>query len=385
MQHFYPKKQLQYFTTQYVIPHTVTRHDCHASRKIIQFMNKLILIFAFIGIITIHSAKAQQNIRDKFLVDKIYIYDGSLAEYIYDMDNKLIKKIITGQFMEQGQLRDLKNIYIFEYEYGRVSKIIHYDSTHFMFDYETHFFYNPQGQLIRMEGHKDGSIYEHLNYHYENGRVVSIYPDGIMPLQYDTIFYDHAGNVTKRTWSLISNPIWRTNYFEYDNNPRPNFGIDYLFTFQPLAAINTDQTLEMCLSKNNMTKGRGNIWIYTYNEYGLPDTYWPKWESNPSITPTIMTIEYKQITSGISEPARSKLVVYPNPTRGELRVTRGQVNEWTSERINGLQIFDIYGRHISLSSCPLVHSSTITMDISHLPAGVYFLRVGGETVKVVKQ
>jgi hypothetical protein len=29
--------------------------------------------------------------------------------------------------------------------------------------------------------------------------------------------------------------------------------------------------------------------------------------------------------------------------------------------------------------------NTTTLDISHLPSGVYFLRLGTETVKVVKQ
>jgi len=284
----------------------------------------LFLFFALTGITTTNSAKAQQNIRDRFLVDKTYgsTSDGTsyLNEFIYDENNRLIKNIGTNYFFEQGRWRDGKYVFVFEYENERVSKIIHYDSTHFRFDYETHFFYNPQGQLIRMEGHKDGSIYEHLNYHYENGRVVSVYIDGTIPFQYDSIFYDHSGNVTKRVWSLIGNLKWFTDYYKYDNSPKPNLGIDNVIIFSPIGGSGETVNLEMGLSQNNMTKGRGYIWNYTYNEYGLPNTYCLEWEETPALEPMIITIEYKQIDVGIIEPMQSKLVIYPNPTTGELKI-----------------------------------------------------------------
>ena len=342
-------------------------------------MNKLILIFALTGIITINSANAQQNIRDRFLVEKIYREDlpnYCLAEYIYDTDNRLIKRILTGEFIEQGKLRPLKYVNIFEYENDRVSKIIFYDSTHFMFSLDTYFFYNPQGQLIRSEEHIDGSIYL-TNYHYENGRVFRI--DGYNALQYDTIFYDQAGNVTKITRWIREGSLLHTEYFEYDNHPKPNFGIDYLFVFQPLIGHGTAVNDEMGLSQNNMTKGRGNIWNYTYNEYGLPETYEMIFEEAPPLNPQIHSITYKQIEVGISEPVRSKLVVYPNPTIGELRI------EVAGQARNDVEIFDIFGRKQKAESRKQNGEKEMGMDISHLPAGVYFLRIGGETVKVVKQ
>ena len=247
-----------------------------------------------------------------------------------------------------------------------------------MFDYSIHLFYNTEGQLIRKEHYKDGFMTDHLNYHYENGRMVSMYPDGCMPLECDTIFYDDAGNVIKHTTGLI---VWNTNYYEYDNHPKPNFGIDYLFAFQPLPGQGTVASDEMCLSQNNMTKmlTQRESRVYTYNEFGLPETYEIIWEGIPTSDPMIFYITYKQIDLGITEPVQSKLVVYPNPTKGQLTIDNGQLT------IGDIEIFDIYGRNIYSFTRSLAHSSTTNIDISHLPAGIYFLRMGGETVKVVKQ
>ena len=96
-----------------------------------------------------------------------------------------------------------------------------------------------------------------------------------------------------------------------------------------------------------------------------------------------------EIEVGIKEKAegrKQKVEIYPNPTTGELTIewTSGQVDEWAS-----VEVFDVFGR--KLYSCPrsLVHSSTTSIDISHLHPGIYFVRVGfegGESVKkLVKQ
>jgi len=347
-------------------------------------MNKLILIFAFIGITATHSAKAQENIRDKFLVDKIYSSNSNgLVEYIYDVDNKLIKTISTCQGFEQGQSYNYKEVDIFEYENGRVSKIIHYDSSHFKFNYDIYFLYNTEGQLIRSENYMDGSMYKHLNYHYENGRVASAYLDGVMPFQYDSIFYDNAGNVTRRSYYSwgIDGLTWYTDYYEYDNNPRPNLGIDYLFVYPaPIGGSGETLNEERGLSQNNMTKGVGYIWIYTYNEYGLPETFISTWESNnPPLDPLVITIVYREIGAGIIEPVQPKFVVHPNPTNGQLRITNYELRENST-----VEVYDVMGRKQYVGTNLRVCPNETRLDISHLPAGVYFLRVDGETVKVIK-
>jgi len=79
---------------------------------------------------------------------------------------------------------------------------------------------------------------------------------------------------------------------------------------------------------------------------------------------------------GIDELTVSDIKVYPNPTTGELRVTSYELP------VTGIEIFDIYGRNLTPHTSYL--SPHTSFDISHLPAGVYFLRIDGKSYKVIK-
>jgi len=85
------------------------------------------------------------------------------------------------------------------------------------------------------------------------------------------------------------------------------------------------------------------------------------------------------IADAVQEIAEVK--IYPNPTTGKITI-RNQESGMSSE----IEVFDVVGRKL-LSHTPLTsHSSPlIEIDISHLSAGLYFLKIDGKTVKVVKQ
>ena len=81
--------------------------------------------------------------------------------------------------------------------------------------------------------------------------------------------------------------------------------------------------------------------------------------------------------------------IYPNPTKGQLTIDNGQ---WTIEKV---EVYDVVGR--LMMQAPLNHpeggrlpseggagGGSITIDISHLPNGMYFLKVGNEMVKIIK-
>ena len=85
-----------------------------------------------------------------------------------------------------------------------------------------------------------------------------------------------------------------------------------------------------------------------------------------------------------SEPTEVKIIdnqqqnyfVYPNPATRELRIENG---EWGIENV---EIFDIYGRKQKAESKR--QKTEWVINISHLPAGVYVLRIDTQAVKVVK-
>jgi hypothetical protein len=68
--------------------------------------------------------------------------------------------------------------------------------------------------------------------------------------------------------------------------------------------------------------------------------------------------------------------IYPNPTTGKLRIESGKL------KIENVEIYDIYGRKLSQFT---FHDSQVEVDISHLPSGIYFLRINGKTMKLVKK
>ena len=81
-------------------------------------------------------------------------------------------------------------------------------------------------------------------------------------------------------------------------------------------------------------------------------------------------------TLGINESAElSAIKVYPNPTTGELRV------ESTKFRIENIVIYDIFGKVQRIENWKTEN----TIDISHLSAGIYFVKICTEAGEVVRK
>ena len=250
------------------------------------------------------------GIRSEFIVDKIYNYRYRLlAEYIYDDNNRLIKKIGADTLIESNGKIYRKWENEFEYINGRVSKMKNYDLYTDKRTFatgepqeirtETIFEYNSQGRLIKMDG-------ELLNFRYENERVVGSLYENDQWIHSDTMVYDNSGNIIEHIrivpeLTMFGQPIPGTakrtvRYYEYDNKPKPNFGLDYLFTFNPLPYTEVPELIR-ALSNNNMIRATedGYAFVYTYNENGLPETIETKWLGIETTEPMLLRITYKQI------------------------------------------------------------------------------------------
>ena len=70
----------------------------------------------------------------------------------------------------------------------------------------------------------------------------------------------------------------------------------------------------------------------------------------------------------------TRLTVYPNPASNQLTISHCYQKD--------IHIFDMAGREVLSAKAA---TDTIRLNISHLPQGIYFLRAGSETIKVVRK
>jgi hypothetical protein len=84
---------------------------------------------------------------------------------------------------------------------------------------------------------------------------------------------------------------------------------------------------------------------------------------------------------GIGETWHATSVqVFPNPTGGELMIEMGDMGYETCD----ITICDVYGRKHQVSNLKS-QASSLKIDISHLPAGVYFLKIHTEAGEVMRK
>ena len=93
------------------------------------------------------------------------------------------------------------------------------------------------------------------------------------------------------------------------------------------------------------------------------------------------TIDVKMINIGINSVEYMDITIYPNPTKGELRIRNYECG------IMDVEIFDAFGRMQNVESRK--QKSETFVDISHLSSGIYFVKITTEkgviTQKVVKK
>jgi hypothetical protein len=83
----------------------------------------------------------------------------------------------------------------------------------------------------------------------------------------------------------------------------------------------------------------------------------------------------------IDENPKIEVSIYPNPTDGLLWVDCRDALQSISTEI---EIFDIFGRRVDVAHPPL-QGGLRKLDISHLPASIYFVRMTTETGVITKK
>jgi hypothetical protein len=95
-----------------------------------------------------------------------------------------------------------------------------------------------------------------------------------------------------------------------------------------------------------------------------------------------LTISEADITTGTAEMEQKKFVIYPNPVTSELTISLIATGIELTEN-DVIEIFDISGRVVAMHALTLRES--ITINVSALSQGIYFLKIGDNTEKFIKK
>ena len=85
--------------------------------------------------------------------------------------------------------------------------------------------------------------------------------------------------------------------------------------------------------------------------------------------------DYQDIT-GIEDKFTNNVSIYPNPAKDRLYIE-------TESEIEEVIVYDIYGRH-QVTETPS-HQEMISIDISNLNSGVYFVKINIAEGNIVKR
>ena len=155
-------------------------------------------------------------------------------------------------------------------------------------------------------------------------------------------------NSVQLQWSTSEDSAFIRGYYIYRNNIR----------------ITNELLTETIYLDENLPNGEYVYYVKTYREGCVSDT------SNYIVEKIELGVKELEELEGVR--------VFPNPTTGELKVESGKL------KVDNVEVFDVYGKKLS-SNHLITSSSNHQINISHLSAGIYFLKIDNEMVKVIKQ
>ena len=80
---------------------------------------------------------------------------------------------------------------------------------------------------------------------------------------------------------------------------------------------------------------------------------------------------------------KNGIMIFPNPSNDFITITIPELNNGLQPIVHKVQIFDVLGIEV-MSIGARLDQSQQRIDVSHLPAGVYFIRIGDKVEKFVK-
>jgi len=259
-----------------------------------------------------------------------YNPDGTIASHNYDRHNSTITQYIT-------------------YEYSNDTIFVNFNN----FSKLDTLIVNNNGQLLKEHWYK-------MSYEYDSaGNLIKIIANNPT----ETLFVSVTLSNIKSSWRYVNMPEW---FYTVCGNSGFCLGsIDEAKNGLIPLQSNWDNG-ELFRKYTYEIDADGYLQKKILEEYGT--------SGGSLLNRDSMKFEYAVIEVGIEDVEFIAINVYPNPTSGELRIESG---EW---KIKNFEIFDLCGRIQNVK-----FSTEGRLDISHLSAGIYFVKISTEAGKVVKK
>ena len=209
---------------------------------------------------------------------------------------------------------------------------------------------------------------------YNYGDVVTV--SGVPNHDYDFVNWLEDGieiaTGSDYTFTVTGTRTLTGNFETYDvvilSNP-PGCGVSGGGNYRP--------GIEVTVSANTRS---GNYEFVNWTRNGAEVSTNPEYTFITAIEDMELVANFVETSVGIETIGIDGIRIYPNPTDGELRVEMCDMRY----EICDITIFDTFGRKLQVSNLKS-QISNHQIDISHLPNGVYFLRIQTENGVVVRK
>jgi len=306
------------------------------------------------------------NEDNQMIEKKCYTDYGSGFKYLqkknYTYQNSLLSTIVVQNITSNGQIfNGIKQEYVYD-ETLKLVQIIENDwiNSEWLHINTYSFEYNEMGDILYYS--LESSSVKYWRYKFS---------------------YNDRGEVVERSYHFGLVDGW-------NNNPSQK----YVYHYEPL------EEEENFLMPNFYNFDEDDIiipWFHSQKKL-IKDEYWMEECSYPLHLTEVSNYNYQLITieipeeeeeeddeTGICNFLENNVLVYPNPTTGELRMENGEWNKGINSLV--VEIYDIYGRNLLPRTSYLApHTS---LDITDLATGIYFLKIYTEqgiiTKKIMKK
>jgi len=297
------------------------------------------------------------------------------VSYIYDSNNNLLS-----QLSQIWANNSWENSSLDTYTYDSNNNILTYKqqiwaNNSWAIDYQVSYTYDSNNNLLSelQQRPRTPNLWKYLmtyTYDSSNNRLTELqqawHEDSESWVSFYLITYTYDSNNNRLT--DLRQQLWPGDSWKND--------VQYLMTYDENG---NETSVEFWWWLGESWQPGNDLPISLTLYYNNRQSYFQLWACHKMTASYIKVSDRTSIEKPPATPELNAISIYPNPTKGELTIDNGEL------KIESVRIYDVFGKQLSTFNFQF---STNPVDVSHLPAGTYFVQIKTEkgivTKKIVK-